>query len=96
MDAALAAERATEDAVREAQQEGTRVVHAATELAAQIARRCDERVRRVHDSCAAALARHVNELMGSPDPEPGPGARSQDATLDVVLERVAAWLTSSK
>ena len=96
MDAALAAERATEDTVREAQQAGTRVVRAATERAARIARRCDERVRRVHDSCAAALARRVSELMEAPGPVPGLAARSQDATLDAVLKRVAAWLTSAK
>ena len=96
MDAALAAERATEDAVSEAQQAGTLAVRRATERAAQIARRCDERVRRMHDSCAAALARRVSELMGKPAPVLGPTARSQEATLDAVLNRVAAWLTSSK
>jgi hypothetical protein len=96
MDAALAAERATEDAVSEAQQAGERAVRAATERAAQIARRCDERVRRVHDGCAAALARRVGELMERPAPVPGLTARSQEATLDAVLKRIAAWLTSSK
>jgi hypothetical protein len=95
MDAALAAERATEDAVGEAQQAGTYAVRAATERAALIARRCDERVRHVHDSCAAALARD-SELTVKPAPVPGLTARSQEATLDAVLHRVAAWLTSSK
>jgi hypothetical protein len=96
MDAALAAERATEEAVREAQQAGTYAVRAATERAALIARRCDERVRGVHDSCASALARRVSELLEAPDPVPGHTALSQEATLDAVLNRVAAWLTTSK
>lgn len=96
MDAVLAAERATEDAVREAQQAGTRAVHQATERAAQIAHRCDERVRRMHDSCAAALARRVRELMAETAQAPALTARSHEATLDAVLNRIAAWLTSSK
>jgi hypothetical protein len=94
MEAALAAERATENAVSEAQQAGARAVREATERAAQIARRCDERVRHVHDGCAAALAWRVSEQMGQP--LPALTTRSQEATLDAVLHRVAAWLTSAK
>lgn len=96
MVAALAAERATEDAVREAQQTGALGLREATERAAQITRRCDERVRQVHDSCAAALVQRISELMGQSDTAHESTARLHDARLDALLDRVAAWLTSSK
>ena len=96
MEAALAAERATEDAVREAQQAGALAVQQATERAAQIARRCDERVRRVHDRCAAALTQRVGELVLEADAMEQGMARVNETALDSLLDRVAAWLTSSK
>jgi hypothetical protein len=95
MDAALTAERAAEEAVREAQLAGALAIREATELAAQIASRCDERVRRVHDRCAAALAQHVADLVKE-DPAERFAVQVHDTQLDELLDRVAAWLTSSK
>ena len=95
MEAALAAERAAEEAVREARQAGALAVRESTERAAQIASRCDERVRRVHDRCAAALAQHVADLV-KVDPAERFAAEVHDTQLDALLDRVAAWLTSSK
>jgi len=95
MDAALTAERAAEEAVGEAQHAGVLVIREATEHAAQIARRCDERVRRVHDRCAVALAQHVADLVKE-DPAERFAAEVHDAQLDELLARVAAWLTSSR
>ncbi len=96
MEAALAAERATEDAVREAQQAGALAVQQATERAAQIARHCDERVRRVHDRCAAALTQRVGELALEAGAMERGMERVNETALDSLLDRVAAWLTSSK
>jgi hypothetical protein len=96
METALAAERATEDAVREAQQAGALAVQQATERAAQIARCCDGRVRRVHDRCADALTQRVGELVLEADAMERGTARANETALDSLLDRVAAWLTSSK
>jgi flagellar biosynthesis/type III secretory pathway protein FliH len=93
MDAALAAERAAEDAVREAQRAGAIAVQAATEQAAQIAHRCDERVRRVHDRCAAALAQRVAELVQESAATSRLTQRSHETPSESLLDRVAAWLT---
>ena len=95
MEAALAAERAAEDAVREAQQAAALAIREATERAAQIARRCDVRVQRVHDGCAAALADRVTTLLREGDAAEGP-VQAHDSPLDEPLDRVAAWLTSSR
>ena len=95
MDAALTAERAADEAVREAQHAGALAIREATEHAAQIARRCDERMRRVHDRCAVALAQHVADLAKE-DPTERFAAQLNDAQLDELLARVAAWLTSSR
>lgn len=94
MEAALAAERAAEDAVREAQRAGAIAVQNATERAAQIAHRCDERVRRVHDRCAAALAQQVAELVQESAATSRLALRSQETPPDALLDRVAAWLTT--
>jgi hypothetical protein len=93
---ALGAERSAEKAVREAQEAGALAVQSATERSARIARRCDERLRRMHDHCAAALAHRVRELVIESDTV-GPPATGLDTTvLDSLLDRVAAWLTSPR
>jgi hypothetical protein len=94
MDAALAAERAVEEAVREAERAGALAVQEATDRAAEIAHRCDERVRRVHDRCAAALARQVAELSREDNVTERLVAASQRTPSESLLDRVAAWLTS--
>lgn len=96
MEAALSAERAGEEAVREAQQAGALAVQQATEHAAHIARRCDERVRRVHDRCAAALTQRVSELVLEEGAMEGEAALPDETALRSLIDRVAAWLTSSK
>jgi hypothetical protein len=96
MDQALRAERAADNAVREAQQAGALAVQQATERAARIARRCDERVSRIHDRCAAGLAQRVRELVLESDTVAPPAARLDEAVLDSLLDRVAAWLTSAR
>jgi hypothetical protein len=92
MEAALAAERAAEDAVREAQRDSARAIQEATERAGQIARRCDERVTRIHDHCAAALADRIATLRL--DEDAVHATRAPDADIATLLDRVAAWLTS--
>lgn len=94
METVLAAERSTEHAIRQTQQAGALLIQEATERAAQITRRCDERVRRVHDRCAAALDERVAELLPATDPGTRRVADPSAVPLDAVLERVAAWLTS--